>query len=453
MEEKAMRVGFLFRYLVVVLVPFAVCLTTAFLPAAFSLLATPVRAEIQIIPSILECSALTRNPEKVRSFSKEVAFSFADERLKGERITGNRPGKEIYVGTVGPDRSIELSGYGAYYGRKDGWKSKFSGSISDGGPTVIKGSMDVDRGGRRDCTFTFLLPADRLLGLLLPSDPSIVRRTQERSSISTQDSSAPTAHANTTPDAIEPAKAAKAIYQNSSNFGRRVALVIGNSDYQSVATLPNPTQDASAVAEALQTVGFQSVTLKVNLRREQLVDTLRAFAKQAENADWAVVYYAGHGLEIGGVNYLIPTDAKLATDRDVGLEAVPIDQVLNAAERARTMRLVILDACRDNPFADQMKHTLTTASRSVSRGLAKIEPDPGTLVVFAARAGETALDGDGGHSPFASAFVKNIQIPDVEIRRLFDNVRDDVMDSTGRRQQPYSYGSVPGRQDFYFTMK
>jgi uncharacterized caspase-like protein len=219
----------------------------------------------------------------------------------------------------------------------------------------------------------------------------------------------------------------------------------------SIPALKNPQRDAATVAKALEAVGFQSVTLQTDLGREQLVDALRAFAKQAENADWAVVYYAGHGIEAAGINYLIPTDAKIASDLDIGLEAIPIDQVLNAAERARALRLVILDACRDNPFADQMKRTV--ASRSVGRGLAKIEPDPGTLVVFAAKHGETALDGDGGNSPFVTAFVKDIQVPGIEVRRLFDNVRDDVMDMTSRRQQPYSYGSVPGRQDFYFTLK
>jgi uncharacterized caspase-like protein len=156
-------------------------------------------------------------------------------------------------------------------------------------------------------------------------------------------------------------------------------------------------------------------------------------------------------MEIGGVNYLIPVDAKLLSDRDVGFEAVPLDQALNAAERAKKLRLVILDACRDNPFVNQMKRTLTSASRSVSRGLASIEPDAGTLVVYSAKDGETALDGDGSNSPFASAFVKNLQMPGLEVRRLFDVVRDDVMELTDRRQKPFSYGSVSGRQDFYFV--
>ena len=156
-------------------------------------------------------------------------------------------------------------------------------------------------------------------------------------------------------------------------------------------------------------------------------------------------------MEVGGINYLIPTDAKIAADRDIGFEAVPLEQVLNAAERAKKLRLVILDACRDNPFANQMKRTLTVASRSVSRGLAAVEPEAGTLVVYAAKDGETALDGDGINSPFASAFVKNLPTPGLEVRRLFDFVRDDVMEATGRKQKPFSYGSISGRQDFYFV--
>ena len=234
------------------------------------------------------------------------------------------------------------------------------------------------------------------------------------------------------------------------NNDRRIALVIGNSTYENVAALPNPERDATLVADVLKRTGFATVTLLTDLRKDVLVSALRDFAARAETADWAVVYYAGHGMEVGGVNYLIPTDAKIAADRDIGFEAVPLAQVLNAAERAKKLRLVILDACRDNPFANQMKRSLTVASRSVSQGLAAVEPEAGTLVVYAARDGEIALDGDG-NSPFASAFVKNLPTPGLEVRRLFDFVRDDVMEATGRKQKPFSYGSISGRQDFYFV--
>ncbi|QDF41231.1 tetratricopeptide repeat protein [Bradyrhizobium symbiodeficiens] len=242
-----------------------------------------------------------------------------------------------------------------------------------------------------------------------------------------------------------------AIAPGGANGDRRIALVIGNSAYENVAALPNPVRDASLVADVLKLTGFEAVTLLNDLRKDALVNALREFAARAETADWAVVYYAGHGMEIGGVNYLIPTDAKIAADREIGFEAVPVDQVLNAAERARRLRLVILDACRDNPFATQMKRTMTVASRSFSRGLAPVEPEPGTLVVYAAKDGETALDGDGVNSPFAAAFAKNVPTPGLEVRRLFDFVRDDVMEATGRRQKPFSYGSISGRQDFYFV--
>ncbi|WP_061027182.1 caspase family protein [Bradyrhizobium sp. CCH5-F6] len=251
---------------------------------------------------------------------------------------------------------------------------------------------------------------------------------------------------------VEKSNVAPAVVASDvSSSERRIALVIGNSAYENVAALPNPVRDASLVADVLKLTGFESVTLLTNLRKDALVSALREFAARAESADWAVVYYAGHGMEVGGVNYLIPTDARIAADREIGFEAVPVDQVLNAAERARKLRLVILDACRDNPFASQMRRTMTVASRSVSRGLAPVEPEAGTLVVYAAKDGETALDGDGTNSPFAAALVKNLPTPGLEVRRLFDFVRDDVMEATGRRQKPFSYGSISGRQDFYFV--
>jgi branched-chain amino acid transport system substrate-binding protein len=235
--------------------------------------------------------------------------------------------------------------------------------------------------------------------------------------------------------------------------GRRVALVIGNSTYKNVGVLPNPQRDAASIALALKKIGFQSVTLQTDLDKEKLVGALQTFADIAETADWSLVYFAGHGMEIGGINYLIPIDARLSTDRDVAFQAVPLDFVLNAAERAKKLRLVILDACRDNPFAERMKRTMTVASRSVVRGLARIEPDPGTIVVYAAKHGETALDGAGisnANSPFATAFVKNIQTPGLEVRLLFDTVRDDVMELTNNEQKPFIYGSISARQQFYF---
>jgi tetratricopeptide (TPR) repeat protein len=232
--------------------------------------------------------------------------------------------------------------------------------------------------------------------------------------------------------------------------GRRVALVIGNSGYKAVAALPNPSRDAAAVAGALRSAGFQTVTLETDLSLDRFINALRLFARQAESADWALIYYAGHGMEMNGTNYLIPIDAKLETDRDVNFEAVPLDQALNAVEGARKLRVVILDACRDNPFANQMRRT--TASRSIGRGLARVEPDGGTLVAYAAKGGEVALDGDGQNSPFVSAILKYLPMPGVEINKFFRLVRDDVLTSTGRKQEPFVYGSLPS-EDFFFVAK
>ncbi len=229
----------------------------------------------------------------------------------------------------------------------------------------------------------------------------------------------------------------------------RVALVIGNSAYKSAPELPNPRRDAQLIADALKNLRFDKVVLANDLSREAMIATLRNFASDADKADWAVIYYAGHGIEAGGINYMIPIDAKLVTDRDVQYEAVPLDQVMSATEGSKKLRLVLLDACRNNPFANRIKRTM--ASRAIGRGLAQVEPDVGTLVVFAAKDGQVALDGDGQHSPFAEAVAKNLPIPGVEINKFFRLVRDDVMDATARQQQPFVYGSVTGREDFYFV--
>lgn len=157
-------------------------------------------------------------------------------------------------------------------------------------------------------------------------------------------------------------------------------------------------------------------------------------------------------MEIGGINYLIPIDATLETDREVEFQAVPLNQVLSAVASASKLRLVVLDACRINPFASSMKRQLATRG-AVERGFTRVEPNPGTLVVYAAPAGEVevASDGDGTNSPFSAAFARNIQTPAIEINKVFRLIRDDVQDATQNRQTPYSYGSLTGREDFYFV--
>ena len=179
-----------------------------------------------------------------------------------------------------------------------------------------------------------------------------------------------------------------------------------------------------------------------------MVAALKAFARKADAADWAVIYYAGHGIEVGGMNYLIPVDAKLETDRDIPDEAISLERMLSAIDGAHKLKLVVLDACRNNPFARQMK--VTVASRSIGRGLAPVEPTGATLVVYAAREGTTAEDGDGADSPFALSFAKRIVEPGVEINKALRFVRQDVLQTTDNHQEPFVYGSLPP-DDFYFV--
>ncbi len=224
---------------------------------------------------------------------------------------------------------------------------------------------------------------------------------------------------------------------------KRVALVLGNSAYQNVPPLANPVNDAALIADTLKRAGFDVVDFRQNLSALETRRVLRDFADKATNADIAVIYYAGHGIEIDGNNYLIPVDARLERDNDVYDEAFSLDRVLVAVESAKKLRLVILDACRDNPFAQTMRKTLAT--RAIGRGLAKIEPDtPNTLIAYSAKAGSTAQDGDGKNSPFTVALANHLTTPGLDVRRALGFVRDDVRKATFNRQEPYVYGSLGG---------
>ncbi len=224
---------------------------------------------------------------------------------------------------------------------------------------------------------------------------------------------------------------------------KRVALVLGNSAYQNVPPLANPVNDAALMADTFKKAGFDLVELKQNLTVQETRRELRDFADKSSDADIAVIYYAGHGIEVDGSNYLIPVDAKLERDNDVYDEAFSLDRILVTVEPAKRLRLVILDACRDNPFAQKMKKTLAT--RAIGRGLAKVEPaSPNTLIAYSAKAGSTAQDGAGNDSPFTRALANHLTTPGLDIRRAFGFVRDDVLKTTNNRQEPYVYGSLGG---------
>jgi hypothetical protein len=229
----------------------------------------------------------------------------------------------------------------------------------------------------------------------------------------------------------------------SAQAERRVALVVGNAAYRSVPQLTNPVNDAALVGDMFRKAGFNSVDVKLDVTVADMRKALRDFGAKARDAEVAVIYYAGHGIELDGTNYLVPVDAALETDTDVLDEAFPLDRVLFAIEPAKQLRLVILDACRDNPFAKTMKRAV--AARSIGRGLAKVEPtSPNTMIAFAAKAGSTASDGDGKNSPFAVALTEHLPKPGLDLRRAFGFVRDDVLKNTGNKQEPYVYGSLGG---------
>jgi hypothetical protein len=227
---------------------------------------------------------------------------------------------------------------------------------------------------------------------------------------------------------------------------KKVALIIGNSAYESVGKLPNPANDATAVAKMFQDAGFEVIGRR-DLGNVEFRRTIREFTFKSRGADIAVVFFAGHGIEVKGTNYLIPTDAKLVTDFDASDEAISLDRILESIDTVKRLRLVILDACRDNPF--EKKIIRNSSTRAVARGLAEVGIGAGNmLVAYAAKAGSTADDGSGEHSPFTSALLKHLAVPGLDVRIAMGRVRDEVLQNTNNRQEPFTYGSLGGSELF-----
>jgi hypothetical protein len=237
--------------------------------------------------------------------------------------------------------------------------------------------------------------------------------------------------------------AASAFFATAAAAERRVALVIGNSAYKNAPTLTNTTNDSNAISKLLKSSGFEVVISRNDLGVVDFKRTVREFLITAENSDIAVVYYAGHGIEMGGTNYLVPVDAKLSRDYDIEDEGVALDRLIWALQSVRRLRLVILDACRDNPFAGRVR---SAGLRSAMKGGLGTLDDVGadTLVAFAAKSGSVSYDGDGPNSPYATALLRHLTEPGVDIRIALGKVRDDVVSMTGGRQEPYIYGSLGG---------
>ncbi len=230
----------------------------------------------------------------------------------------------------------------------------------------------------------------------------------------------------------------------------RVALVIGNSAYEHAAPLKNPKHDAVALAAVLKRLGF-TVVMGVDLTRTQFEKTVRKFAKALRGADVGLFFYAGHGLQVKGKNYLAPIDAALDDEADLDFEALPVRTVLKQMERHTKTNLVILDACRNNPLARNLARSMGTRSAGIGRGLARETTGIGTLIAFATEPDNVALDGDGKNSPFTTALLRHIETPGLDVAQLMRRVRKEVIDETSGRQVPWNNSSLTG--DFYFGGK
>jgi hypothetical protein len=225
-------------------------------------------------------------------------------------------------------------------------------------------------------------------------------------------------------------------------------MVIGNGTYTKVPRLDNPKDDAAAMEAMFKAAAFTSVVRLNDLGATAMKRALRDFSDTVQEADIAVVFYAGHGIEVAGVNYLIPIDAVLERDIDVQDEAVSLDRINQVLEPVKRLRLIILDACRDNPFARSMRRTIAT--RSVRSGYGEIDERsllPNTLVAYAQRAGFTAEDGVGSsNSPYTTALIKHLPTPGLDIELALRRVRDEVLRATKNKQEPFKYGSLGGAE-------
>jgi hypothetical protein len=232
---------------------------------------------------------------------------------------------------------------------------------------------------------------------------------------------------------------------NAAKADRRVAFVVGNGAYKNVTQLPNPPIDAKAMAGVLRNAGFDVVE-GINLTRDKMTERLLEFGKKTQGADVAVFFYAGHGIAVDGTNYLLPIDADIKSEMDVKLgNAINVDAALDQTMNDSKVKLVFLDACRDNPFAAKIKAGASTRSVSVATGLAEMKSGEGTLIAFATGPGQTALDGqEGTNSPFTRALMANITQPGVEIQQAMTQVRAQVNEETHKGQLPWGHTNLIG---------
>lgn len=226
----------------------------------------------------------------------------------------------------------------------------------------------------------------------------------------------------------------------------RQALLIGISNYQHISPLKNTLNDTRMLAGKLAELGFE-ITKIEDPNLDDFRNSVLDFTFKAETAEIALIYYAGHGVESGGENFLIPADINVKDRSLVAPVAVSLEELLFAVDRARQLRIVILDSCRVDPFAKTADTQISISATNIGSrgaGLAAASPERGTLVAFAAEAGAVAFDGTGTNSPFVLAMNEHLGTPDLDIGLMFRRVRDSVLKATNNRQEPHTYGSLPG---------
>jgi uncharacterized caspase-like protein len=225
--------------------------------------------------------------------------------------------------------------------------------------------------------------------------------------------------------------------------GPRVALIVGNGAYQHSTRLPNPSNDATDIAAALRKIGFDVVEGR-DLDKRGMEEKVREFGRKLDRAELALFFYAGHGLQVGGRNYLVPVDAKLERAGDLNFEAIDVGHVLGMMEAERRVNLVFLDACRDNPLSRSFARSLGTRTTTVGQGLATVQSALGTMIAYATQPDNVALDGEGRNSPFTAALLKHLATPGLEIGSVMRRVRADVVEATRSRQVPWDHSSLIG---------
>ncbi|MGX1496293.1 TPR repeat protein [Labrenzia sp. MBR-25] len=231
------------------------------------------------------------------------------------------------------------------------------------------------------------------------------------------------------------------LFTVSAHAEKRVALIVGNGAYTSATPLENPVNDARKLGEALKGLNFE-VLHQENLQRSSFLEAIRMFSKSLEGADVALFFYAGHGIQVAGENYLVPSDAHLQEETDISTELIAVKSLLQQMDGSAKTRIILLDACRDNPFAPGLARSMGTRAVEVGQGLARVDAGPGTLIAYATEPGNVALDGTDGNSPFTKALLKHISTPDLDVARMLRRVRTDVIETTEGAQIPWENSSL-----------